>query len=416
MNPAPQDLKTLLTSLATESIVRAVFSEPSSRDSEIRRVDVRRVRIRGIDCLQFASRTKTQEFHRNLEPAPAKAELLRLADEFSRVWLETHDIACEGSRKPKGAWRLKVEATSQRSRQEDASAADVDLPDHNRTRNYLIPEGVPCPFLIETGVMTADGKVKAAHFRKFRQINRYLEFIHDVAGSLPSTGVVRVVDFGCGKSYLTFATHFLLTSVLKRSCEIIGLDRRDDVVRTCQAIQSKLKLEGLSFETGEIAGFQPKSPPDLVISLHACDTATDEALAQAAKWESRVILAVPCCQKEMNRVLSGDPIPPVTSFGLTRERFCSMATDTLRAKLMEVAGYQSQVLEFIDMEHTPKNLLLRCTRRNPSSASATSAMQDIQSLRRLMNLPEMTLEQRLRQFQLIRDTAVGRDTAAGSDR
>ncbi|MBL8809618.1 MAG: SAM-dependent methyltransferase [Planctomycetaceae bacterium] len=410
MNSAPRDLKSLLSALTTEAIVRAVFSEPAERDSEIRRVDVRPVRVRDEACLQFASRTKTQESHKNLTLADAHLELTELADRFQRVRLETRDATWEGFRKGSGTWSIKSQSRQMKETTATASAVDASNEEdhsHNQARNYLIPDGVPCPFLIETGVMTAEGKVKASHFKKFRQINRYLEFIHDVAGSLPASGLIRVVDFGCGKSYLTFATQFLLKHVLKRDCEIIGLDRRDDVVRTCQQIQSKLKLEGLSFETGEIAGFQPKFAPDLVISLHACDTATDEALAQAAKWESRVILAVPCCQKEMNRVLKGDPVPPVTSYGLTRERFCSMATDTLRAKLMEVVGYQSQVLEFIDMEHTPKNLLLRCTRR--SSHTSSSSVHEIESYRSSLGIPEMTLERRLREMKLLPGSPAGSD-------
>ncbi|MFO0975350.1 MAG: SAM-dependent methyltransferase [Planctomycetaceae bacterium] len=414
MNSAPRDLKSLLSTLQTEAIVRVVFSEPADRSDEVRRVDVRPVRVRDDSCLQFASRTKTQEFHRNLTITEAHSELLRLSDSFLRVRLETRDASWEGFRKGNGSWKFQSQA-KQKAAENTAATGESDDEElqHNRARNYLIPEGVPCPFLIETGVMTAEGKVKASHFRKFRQINRYLEFIHDVAGSLPQSGVIRVVDFGCGKSYLTFATQFLLHNVLKRDCEIIGLDRRDDVVRTCQQIQAKLKLEGLSFETGEIAGFQPKFAPDLVISLRACDTATDEALAQAAKWESRVILAVPCCQKEMNRLLSGDPVPPVTSFGLTRERFCSMATDTLRARLMDVAGYQSQVLEFIEMEHTPKNLLLRCTRR--ASVQPSASLHDIELFRSSLGVPEMTLERRLREMNLLPLLVSGSDRS-GSDR
>jgi SAM-dependent methyltransferase len=190
-------------------------------------------------------------------------------------------------------------------RKEAAPVAVVTLPAaHNRTRNYLIPEGVPCPFLIHTGVMTKDGAVRAAHSKKFGQINRFLEFINDVVAMLPADRTIHVVDFGCGKSYLTFATQYLLTTLLQRDCRITGLDRRADVVQTCSKIAKELQLPNLQFAIGDIAGFESDNPVDLVISLHACDTATDDALAQAVRWKSRVILAVPCCQHELNELLT----------------------------------------------------------------------------------------------------------------
>ena len=131
----------------------------------------------------------------------------------------------------------------------------TDVESHNRVRNYLIPEGVPCPFLIHTGVMSRDGSVRASHSRKFRQINRFLEFINDIVDALPSDRPLRIVDFGCGKSYLTFATHYLFSSILKRECHIVGLDRRTDVIDTCRKIVTSLSLPNLEFHVGDIAGF-----------------------------------------------------------------------------------------------------------------------------------------------------------------
>jgi SAM-dependent methyltransferase len=246
--------------------------------------------------------------------------------------------------------------------------------------------------------MTKDGTVRASHARKFGQINRFLEFINDIVEQLPSDRPVQIVDFGCGKSYLTFATHYLLTNILQRESRIIGLDRRKDVVATCTNIVRELQLQHLEFSVGDIAGFESSGPVDLVISLHACDTATDHALAQAIRWQSRVILAVPCCQHELNEHLQAGSLAPLTSFGLTKERFASLATDTMRAALLTAAGYQTQVLEFIDMEHTPKNILLRSVLRTgrTSDSVARKAMVEVVRMRSLLNVPPLTLEQTLR--------------------
>jgi hypothetical protein len=392
MSDHAEELIRLLRESATQrTLQKATFSAPRGAGAENLRVDVRPTEIRGEWMLQFTTSTATQQFHRNLNSSEASSELARLATEdYRNVNLTTADVLWEArtSRKEKCSLR----------RVRGMAKPVVEVVSHNRKRNYLIPEDVPCPFLIHTGVMTKDGTVRASHARKFGQINRFLEFIHDVVDQLPSDRPIQIVDFGCGKSYLTFATHYLLTSVLRRECRIIGLDRRKDVVATCTNIVRELQLEHLEFSVGDIAGFESSGPVDLVISLHACDTATDHALAQAIRWQSRVILAVPCCQHELNEHLQAGSLAPLTSFGLTKERFASLATDTMRAALLSAAGYQTQVLEFIDMEHTPKNILLRSVLRSgrTSDSAARKAMDEVIQIRSLLNVSPLTLEQTLR--------------------
>ena len=194
---------------------------------------------------------------------------------------------------------------------------------------------------------------------KFRQVNRFLEFVDDVLPDLPANGVLRVIDFGCGKSYLTFALHYLLTELRGRDVDIIGLDLKSEVVRDCQRIAEKLTCHGLRFEIGDIAGYSAAGPVDMSVSLHACDTATDAAIAQAVKWRAKVILAVPCCQHEVFGLLSEEVLPGLLRHGILKERFAALATDALRAAWLETVGYRTQVVEFIDLEHTPKNLLIR---------------------------------------------------------
>ena len=389
MSDHAEELIRLLRESATQrTLQKATFSAPRVTGAANLRVDVRPAEIRGEWMLQFTTSTATQQFHRNLNSAEASSELARLASEdYRNVNVTTADALWEArtSRKDKCSLRRTGAAVK----------PVAEVVSHNRKRNYLIPEGVPCPFLIHTGVMTKDGAVRASHARKFGQINRFLEFINDIVEQLPSDRPIQIVDFGCGKSYLTFATHYLLTNILQRECRIIGLDRRKDVVATCTNIVRELQLQHLEFSVGDIAGFESSGPVDLVISLHACDTATDHALAQAIRWQSRVILAVPCCQHELNEHLQSGSLAPLTSFGLTKERFASLATDTMRAALLSAAGYQTQVLEFIDMEHTPKNILLRSVLRTgrTSDAVVTKAMTEVRQMRSLLNVPALTLEQ-----------------------
>ncbi len=383
-------------STRARSIRKVVFSSPRSADCLYSRVDVRPILIDGSTHLQFTSQTATQQFHKNYDWQEAEVEMVRLATSVFRnlhLTTTTHAIEAKYSKKGKCLLRQTQLETA------DAPVTVSEIGDHNRTRNHLIQDGVVCPFLVEMGVMSASGKVHASHSKKFKQINRFLEFILDVAEKLPKDRTLRVVDFGCGKSYLTFATHHLLTHVLQRSCQIVGLDRRADVVETCNRIVDRLGLSNLTFEVGDIAGYQPDNDVDVVISLHACDTATDYALAQAVQWNASVILAVPCCQHELYSHLQEKALPPLTNFGIIRERFASMATDSLRTSLLSAVGYQTQLLEFIETEHTPKNLLIRAVLRKSqlgeAQVQADTALQEVASFASQLGVPKLTLERQL---------------------
>jgi SAM-dependent methyltransferase len=219
--------------------------------------------------------------------------------------------------------------------------------------------------------------VRKSRYDKFRQVNRFLELVDDVVPSLRTEGTLRVVDFGCGKSYLTFAIHHLLTAVRGRDVEIVGLDLKEDVIAACAALAERSSASGLRFERGDIAGFDAGGEVDLVVSLHACDTATDEALAQAVRWEADAILAVPCCQKEAYRQVESSLLEPVLRHGLAKERFAALVTDTLRAQLLELAGYRAQLVEFIALEHTAKNVLIRAVKAKPAGADERRAYEEL---------------------------------------
>lgn len=398
-------VRLLCRSVLSGSLQKAVFSGPRIATESIRRVDVRPVEIRDGRRFQFTLQTETQQTHRNLDADEAAAEFTRLCQGVYRnVRLVTDSATSEARESGKGIWFLKTTKAPAASLNTDGNSP-AEVESHNRVRNYLIPEGVPCPFLIHTGIMSRDGSVRANHSRKFRQINRFLEFIHDIAGVLPSDRPLRIVDFGCGKSYLTFATHYLLSSILKRECHIVGLDRRTDVIESCRKIVTSLSLQNLEFHVGDIAGFLTNHPVDLMISLHACNTATDDAIAQAIQWGSSAILAVPCCQHELNELLPETALSPITTYGITKDRFAAIATDTMRASLLTASGYQTQVMEFIDMEHTPKNLLIRAIRRKSGSGGAKApsdrALNDVRKFRSQLQIEPLTLERRLYELGIL---------------
>ena len=253
---------------------------------------------------------------------------------------------------------------------------------HNRIKNYIIAEGTPVPFLISLGVMTPDGKVVNSRYDKFKQINRFLEYINDILPSVmelkkSESHPLQIADFGCGKSYLTFAVHYFLTQIKKIDCTIVGLDLKKDVIEHCNKLAKDFGCEGLIFKTGNIAEYsdsEPEHNPDIVITLHACDTATDFALKYAVEKKAKAILSVPCCQHEINQQLEKNKkeiaeseasvLAPVLKHGLLRERTAALITDALRADYLERWGYKVDVMEFIDMSHTPKNILLRCVRKS----------------------------------------------------
>lgn len=232
--------------------------------------------------------------------------------------------------------------------------------EHDRRKRRVLPEGTPVPFLVELGVMTPDGSVRAQRHDKYRQVNRFLELAEDVLPSLPE-GKVRVVDFGSGRSYLTFALHHLLTAVHGREVDVLGLDLKEEVVAECEALARRLGADGLRFAVGDIAT-APVEAADLVVSLHACDTATDAALDRAVRLGARVILAVPCCQHELLGQLADERLEPLLRFGVLRERVAAEVTDAARARLLALAGYDVQLVELFALEHSPKNVLIRATR------------------------------------------------------
>lgn len=264
----------------------------------------------------------------------------------------------------------------------------------NRVKNYIMQEGIPVPFLIELGVMTKSGKVVAQKYDKFRQINRFLEFINDIIENIEKLNKIpysqenplRIVDFGSGKSYLTFAVYYFFMELKKIPVCITGLDLKEDVIKNCAALAEKLGCRNLEFKTGNIADYSSEKNPDIVITLHACDTATDFALEYAVRHNAKAILSVPCCQHEINsqlekkKIKAESPFASIEKFGILRERLAAIATDAVRAELLEQYGYAVQVLEFIDMSHTPKNILIRAVKKQQDNLKKQESETRMKSL------------------------------------
>ncbi len=357
--------------------------------SELTKVSVRPVTVGGELKYQLTYQVGTQQRFENWpaeETADRVQSLLRTTFEHCHLYTTEADYTIRFQRD--GSVKIKRQPPS---RQPEPTQ-------HDRAKNYLIPEGVPCPFLVEIGVMTPEGRVRAARYDKFRQVNRFLELVDDVVSHLPTDRTLRVVDFGCGKSYLTFALHHLLTKVRHRRVQIIGVDRNADVIRQSVQLAEKLRCEGLRFVQSDIAGFElPQTGPvDLVVCLHACDTATDDALAKAVRWKTHVLLAVPCCQHELAKKIHADALEPIHAHGLLHERFASLATDALRALVLDLCGYKTQVTEFVDMEHTAKNVLIRAVRRARTPEDHTrQRSQTLQRFKQLLGLETTYLEQAL---------------------
>ena len=354
------ELQKLLQDEIREGLYRITISGPRG-DSEVSKVRIRPVEIKGKLLFQCQETVGTKEFHKNMTKDDV---ITRISDwmngTFKQMQLESDTCTASVLVSKKGTMTIKKKPHMK------GTGKPVNLA-HNRKKRYILEEGIPVPFLQDLGVMTKEGKIVRTRYDKFRQINRFLEFIEDILPQLPSDREITILDFGCGKSYLTFAMYYYFRELKKLDVNIIGLDLKEDVIAICNGLAEKYGYEKLHFYQGDIASYTGRDEVDMVVTLHACDTATDYALEKAVKWNAKVILSVPCCQHELNRQIVNKELYPIMDYGILKERMAALLTDGIRAKLLENAGYETQILEFIDMEHTPKNLLIRAVKRQEGS-------------------------------------------------
>ena len=334
----------------------------SRRKEEVSKVRVRPLLLQEKLVFQVEEFRGNQAFHQNLMKDEAYEYLQNaMSDTFRQMELASAKGSAQILVSKNGKMTMKVKKNRPVEGQAKIQAPSTLL-DHNRKKKYVLEEGKPIPFLQDLGVMTADGRIVHSRYDKFRQINRFLEFVQDILPKLPKGREINIIDFGCGKSYLTFAMYYYLKELNGFDIRVIGLDLKQDVIDHCNQLARKYGFEKLAFYHGDIASYEGVDQVDMVVTLHACDTATDYALAKAVRWNASVILSVPCCQHELNRQMKNDMLEPVLQYGLLKERMAALYTDGIRAEILENHGYRTQILEFIDMEHTPKNVLIRAVK------------------------------------------------------
>lgn len=340
----------LCKQVSSKYFIRGTISQPRKKSHELKRVRLKLIKLKQEFYIQFEYQYERILKHENILLSEICEKLAELADDFRQMHLSftKKDVHIMISKKYKVMWKEKE---LKQARKQELS--------HDRKKQYILDEHTPHPFLVRLGVQTKDGKVKRKYFDKFRQINRYLEFVEDSLEYLPKGRTIHIVDFGSGKAYLTFALYHYLHEMKQLNIKVTGLDLKKEVVEFCEQVANDLNYEHLQFLVGDISDYEATSSVDMVVTLHACDIATDMALGHAVRLEAKVILSVPCCQKELFNQLDTPALELMLKHGLVKERFASLATDAFRASLLELVGYDVQLLEFIDMEHTPKNILIR---------------------------------------------------------
>lgn len=363
-------LEEALQKICSDQVYRLVVSNPRHADDSYIRTEMTLKTGRNA-YYQQENRTKTQVFHENFPPENLLPHLVQLLpDHFAQLnaWSETREYSLRLSKKNKVLYRETL-----------SKGAVMFSMTHNRPKNYLISEGQMVPPLVDMGIFTADGHLVRSMSDKYRQIQRFLEMVDDLVKTRPEKHL-KVVDFGCGKSYLTFLLYYYLTEIRHLEIEMLGLDLKEDVIRCCNETAKRYGYKGLRFETGDIHGFASQSGVDMVITLHACDTATDFALQNAVQCGASMIFSVPCCQHELNGQIQSGEFSILTRYGIVQERTAALMTDAIRANYLITKGYKTQLLEFVDMEHTPKNILIRAVKAPIPQSVKEQAAEEIRRL------------------------------------
>ena len=354
-------LRQILEFCLDKDLERILLTNPVDA-STFSKTKIRPLLLKGELIFQAEEQRGKQAFHKNLNIDEAILYVENcLAHDFRQGEIT--------SAKGKGTVLVSKKGKMTVKFKQQARIITQKTLEHNRKKQYLLAEGTPVPFLVDLGVMTKEGQIVHSRYDKYRQINRFLEFIEDILPQLDKHKENVIIDFDCGKSYLTFAMYYYLKELKGYPVRIIGLDLKEEVIRHCSELSIRYGYDKLSFTCGDIASYEGVDHVDMVVTLHACDLATDYALEKAVGWDAKVILSVPCCQHELNKQIKNHVLQPVLEYGLIKERMAALYTDAIRAQILEYTGYNTQILEFIDMEHTPKNILLRAVSRKKNEIS-----------------------------------------------
>ncbi len=391
---AAEDIKQITDMLQTKPL-KIVLSNLADRTHLYRKTVLSKKVIKGNLAYQMERFTEKQVFHENIDMKELTGRILEL---FPTVYSQMNVFGEETQWDYKMTKKGKLLSNVRRLPKDkvlstkDSSDLPVrnkknvgvslivpdtdELPSHNRRKNYLLKEGTVVPPLVDLGVFTKEGKIVRTMYDKYRQINRFLELVEDVVKDYPNKDM-HIIDFGCGKSYLTFILYYYLVEIKGYSVEMTGLDLKADVIEKCNATAKKYHYEHLHFELGDINGYQTDKPVDMVITLHACDTATDYALYNAISWNAGIILSVPCCQHELNAQIQSDTFSLFTRYGIVKERVSALMTDAIRGNVLTCCGYRTQLLEFVDFAASPKNILIRAVRGQVTEKKKQQAKEEI---------------------------------------
>lgn len=350
------------------NIQKAVISKPANKNCEYKKITITKM----SNSYQVAKYTEKQVFHENISADKIAERCMELIEDTYlqfNAWSENKEFSIMVTKKGKVFYKAK----------NIANQSSIAPAEHNRQKQYILKEGTVIEPLVDMGVFTKEGKVVKSMYDKYKQINRLIEIIDDSVKQRDYKKL-NIIDFGCGKSYLTFIVYYYLTEIKGIDATIIGLDLKKDVIEKCNKAAEKYGYKNLHFELGDINGYKCPFDVDMVITLHACDTATDFALYNAINWGAKMIFSVPCCQHELNSQIKTENLSVLTRYGIIQERFSALLTDSIRGNLLEYCGYKTQLLEFIDFAHTPKNILIRAVLKDSqTNATKEKALNEVKS-------------------------------------
>ncbi|GAA0704526.1 SAM-dependent methyltransferase [Paraclostridium ghonii] len=372
-----EELKNKINEITRDKLLKVVISNKLNKDVEYNKINIELKEKNNKEYYQIEKYTDKQVFHENIELDVLNSKLVEMVFENYKqigAWSDSTNYDLKISKKG------KIFLGKKKSQNENLINKS-----HNREKNYILKEGMLIQPLIDLGIFTKGGKIVNSKYDKYKQINRFIEIIDDEIKK-NDYKELTILDFGCGKSYLTFVLYYYFVEIKKIDVKMIGLDLKDDVIKKCNDIAKKYNYENLKFELGDINGYKYTDNVDMVITLHACDTATDYALYNAVKWNTKMIFSVPCCQHEFNDQINSDELSILTKYGIIKERVSALMTDAVRGNLLEVLGYKTQILEFIDISHSPKNILIRASKGPISKDKKEKAMKEVNNIIKEFNL------------------------------
>lgn len=381
----------IINEICKDNIIKVVISNKKNKDIKYNKIVFQLKEKNDKEYYQVEKFTDKQVFHENIEKKDLNDRVLEyMKENFKQLnaWSGNTNYDVKISKKG------KVFLSKKKSNNEN-----MVIKGHNKEKNYILKEGMIIQPLIDLGIFTKEGKVVNSKYDKYKQINRFIEIIDDEIKK-NNYEELTILDFGCGKSYLTFVLYYYFIEIKKINVKMIGLDLKEDVIKKCNEIAKKYKFDNLHFELGDINGFKYNNKVDMVITLHACDTATDYALYNAIKWNAKMIFSVPCCQHEFNHQMKAENLDILNKYGIIQERVAALMTDSVRGNLLECVGYKTQLLEFIDISHSPKNILIRASKSNLSKIKKEKSLQQVKALMKEFNF-DPTLYNLLKNDNLI---------------